>query len=281
MDITGKTVVLTGASGGIGTFMARALAKEQATVVCIARSPEALTETCAEVEALGGKSICIPFDLSKLADLSELVAQIHQLAGSVDILINNAAREKFRPFQDYTLEDIQSILTLNLHVPMELTRLLLPSMLERNQGYIVNIASGAGKKGAPFDSIYSASKAGLINWSEAIRYELATTNIGVSVICPGYTNAGMFLALDNPAPKGAKIAEPTEVADVVVQAIKQNKKEVILDGLTLKLFYAVSQVFPEVGDAIMHSSGAVTNNYNCAQKQMQTAGQKQVHHAPQ
>ncbi|MCU0534546.1 MAG: SDR family NAD(P)-dependent oxidoreductase [Hydrococcus sp. Prado102] len=267
--ITGKTVLLTGASGGIGAYIARALAKEQATVVCVSRSPEALERIRLEIEAMGGKGISIPFDLANVEELSILAEKIDRVAGSVNIIINNAAIEKFRPFQNYSLEDIQSILTLNLHAPMELTRLLLPQMLKSNSGHIVNISSGAGKKGAPFNSIYSASKAGLIMWSEALRHELANTDVGVSTICPGCTNAGMFLDLDIPAPKGARIAEPAEVADTIVRAIKHNHKEVVLDGLTLKVFYAISQLSPEFGDSIIQKAGVVETNRDCAYKKMQ------------
>lgn len=267
--IAGKLVVLTGASGGIGEFIARALAK-QATVVGISRSPAGLERIGAEVESLGGKWLGIPFDLCELDKLPDLVAQIQQLAGrDIDILINNAAIEKFRPFQTYTLADTQSILTTNLLSPMELTRLVLPSMLERGSGHIVNIASGSGKKGAPFNSIYSASKAGLIMWSDAIRQELADTNIGVSVVCPGCTNAGMYLALGQIAPSAAQITEPTEVAEVVLQAIAQNQKEVVIDGFNTKFLFAVSQFFPQFGDMVFRKLGVVKTNQSCAENQMQ------------
>ncbi len=269
-NIAGKTVLLTGASGGIGAFIAHALAREGAIVVGVSRSQESLEKIAAEINSTGGKAIAIPFDITKLAELPTLVEKINQVVGEVDIVINNAAIEKFRPFQNYTSEDIQSILTLNLHAPMELTRLLLPSMLERNIGHIVNISSGAGKKAAPFNSIYSATKAGLIAWSEAMRHELANTNIGVSVICPGCTNAGMFLALDMPEPpSGARVAEPTEVADVVIESIQQNRKEVILDSFAVKVFYALSQLSPEWGDSMIKKAGVIERNHNCAQKQMQ------------
>lgn len=267
--IAGKTVLLTGASGGIGTFIARALAQQGATVIGVSRSHQGLEKISAEINATGGKAFSIPFDITKLAELPALVEKINKLAGQVDIVINNAAIEKFRPFQNYTSEDIQSILTLNLHAPMELTRLLLPSMIERNSGHIVNIASGAGKKAAPFNSVYSASKAGLIMWSEAMRYELSNTDVGVSIICPGCINAGMFLALDIPAPSGARITEPTELADIVIQAIKQNQKEVIMDSFAVKVFYALSQLSPEFGDSMIHKAGVIETNRNCAQKQMQ------------
>ena len=268
-DLTGKTVLLTGASGGIGVFIARALAICGATVIGVSRSQAELEQICAEVDHLGGKGIAIPFNISQLEKLPTLIEKIEVITDGVDILINNAAIEKFRPFQDYGLDDIQSILTLNLHAPMELTRLLLPGMVDRNRGHIVNISSGAGKKAAAYNSIYSASKAGLIMWSEAIRQELIDTEIGVSIICPGCTNAGMFLALDIPAPKGARIAEPTEVADAVIQAIEQNHKEVILDSFAIKVFYALSQLSPEWGDSMIQKSGAIETNRHCAQKQMQ------------
>ncbi|WP_193195501.1 SDR family NAD(P)-dependent oxidoreductase [Nostoc sp. MG11] len=269
-NIVGKTVVLTGASGGIGAFIARVLAKEQATVVSVSRSQKGLDQICAEVNAAGGKGISIPFDLSKVEEFSALTQEIHQLAGPIDILINNAAIEKYRPFQNYTLEDVQSILTTNLLAPMELTRLLLPTMLERNSGHIVNIASSAGKKGAPYNSIYSASKAGLIMWSDAIQQELANSNVGVSVVCPGCTNAGMYLALDITAPSVANIAEPTEVADAVLQSIKQNQKEVVLDGTASKILFAISQLSPQFGDMVFQRLGVVELNQSCAEKQMQT-----------
>nr|WP_202895352.1 SDR family NAD(P)-dependent oxidoreductase [Iningainema tapete] len=264
MDIAGKTVLLTGASGGIGVYIARALAREKATVVCVSRSQVQLDNICAEVEIAGGRGVSIPFDISKVAELPALLQQVNQLVGSVDILINNAAIEKYRPFQNYSFEDIQSILTTNLIAGMELTRLILPSMLACNSGHIVNIASGSGKKGAPYNSIYSASKAGLIMWTDAIRQELANTNVGVSVVCPGYTKAGMFLKFGKPAPKLARVSEPTEVAIAVLKAIKQNQGEVILDGILTKLLFSNIQLFPQFGDAIFRWIGVTQINQACA-----------------
>ncbi|MEM7595684.1 MAG: SDR family oxidoreductase [Cyanobacteria bacterium P01_A01_bin.83] len=266
--IKGKTALLTGASGGIGKYIARALAREGATVVGISRSPEELAKICAEVESLGSKAIAIPFDLAQLAELPILIEKIQQQAGTVDILINNAAIEKFLPFQEYALEDIQETLKINLQAPMELTRLLLPGMLKRDRGHLVNIASGSGKKGAPYNSIYSASKAGLIMWADSLGQELAATNVGVSVICPGYTNAGMYHALNITAPKAADVAEPTVVADAVIQAIAENRKEIVIDGINARVFQALIQIFPQWGDKILRQVGALELNHRCAQKQL-------------
>ncbi|MFQ4144599.1 SDR family NAD(P)-dependent oxidoreductase [Chlorogloeopsis sp. ULAP02] len=267
-SIAGKTVLLTGASGGIGAFIARTLAKEKATVIGIARSQERLDQIRAEIEFAGGKGITIPFDISKVEELPSLVQQVNEVVGPIDILINNAAIEKYRPFQNYSFKDIQSILVTNLMAGMELTRLILPSMLERNSGHIVNIASGSGKKGAPYNSIYSASKAGLIMWTDAVRQELINTSVGITVVCPGYTKAGMFLKFGLPSPKLARVSEPKAVAIAVVEAIKQNKAEVILDGVLTRLLFSNIQLFPEFGDAIYRWIGLTDLNLTCAENQM-------------
>ncbi|BAZ39258.1 short-chain dehydrogenase/reductase SDR [Calothrix sp. NIES-4101] len=274
-NITGKTVLLTGASGGIGEYIARALAKEQATIICVARSQSTLDKLCIEIKVLGGRGIALPFDISKVEELPGLVKQIQEIAGSVDIIINNAAIEKYRPFQYYSLEDIHSILTTNLIAGMELTRLLIPAMIARNSGHIVNIASGSGKKGAPYNSIYSASKAGLIMWTDSLRQELANSNVGVTVVCPGYTSAGMFLAFGLPAPKLAHISKPSEVAIAVIRAIHKNQGEVMMDGFLTKLLFAYIQLVPDFGDRLYRWIGLTKLNKTCAENQMQVP---QNHH---
>ena len=264
--VAGKTVVLTGASRGIGVFIARALAKKQATVVGISRSQEGLDKVCAEVNAMGGRGIGIPFDISDVEKLPVLLRQIEQLAGSVDIVINNAGIEIYRAFQDYSFADLQSILSINLLAAMELTRLVLPSMLHQGSGHIVNIASLASKKGHPYDSVYSASKAGLLMWSDAVRQELASTGVGISIICPGYiSQQGMLADTGVPAPSLAGTSTPAEVAIAVVRAIEQDKAEVIVNGDLItenltKLLFAIEQFFPRFGDAVNRWLGVTRLN---------------------
>lgn len=264
--IAGETVLLTGASRGVGVFIARALAKEQVTVLGVSRSKEGLDKICGEVETAGGRGIGIPFDIRKVAELSALMQQVNELADPIDILINNAGIEKYGAFTDYDLEDLQSVLSTNLLAAMELTRLVLPSMLRRGSGHIVNIASLAGKKGAPYNSIYSASKAGLIMWTDAMRQELAGTGVEISVICPGYVSqAGMTFDTHVPAPSLAGTSTPTDVAIAVLRAIKQNKAEVIVNqgfmrgGLT-RLLFAIGQVSPRFGDAVYRWLGVTKLN---------------------
>lgn len=259
--ITGQTVLLTGASRGIGVFIARALAKEKATIVGVSRSQEVLDQVSTEVKALGGHWFGIKHDLSQLEDLPNLVQQINQLVGSIDILINNAGIEIYREFQDYSAAELQSILTINLLSVMELSRLVLPTMLNQKRGHIVNIASLAGKKGNPYNSVYSASKAGLLMWNDALRQELADTDVGISAICPGYVSGqGMIADTGVPIPKLAGASKPDDVAKAVIRAIKHNQAEVIVnqDPITAnisKLLMALWQIFPQFGDTVYHWMG--------------------------
>jgi short-subunit dehydrogenase len=287
-NLVGKTVLLTGASGGLGVSIARGLARKRATVVCVSRSKEGLDKVCAEVEVLGGKGIAIPFDIRNVEELSVLVRQINELVGPIDILINNAGIEKYQAFTDYSLADLQSILSINLLASMELTRLVMPSMLYRGSGHIVNIASLAGKKGVPYNSIYSASKAGLIMWTDAIRQELAGTGVGISVICPGYVSqAGMTFDTHIPAPKLAGTSTPRDVANSVIRAIKKNKAEEIVnqdfmtESLT-KLQFALGQIFPNLGDAIYRWIGVVKLNKMRANnlRKVENFVQTEVAHKP-
>ena len=259
--IAGQTVLLTGASRGIGVFIARALAKEKATIVGVSRSQEALDQVSAEVKALGGRWLGIRYDLSKLEDLPNLVQQINKFAGPIDILINNAGIEIYRQFQDYSTAELQLILTINLLSAMELSRLVLPTMLAHSRGHIVNIASLAGKKGNPYNSIYSASKAGLLMWTDALRQELASTGVRISAICPGYVSGeGMIADTGVPIPKLAGASTPDDVAKAVIRAIKQNQAEVIVnqDPITAtisKLLMGLWQIFPQFGDTVYQWMG--------------------------
>lgn len=260
-DLNGKTVLLTGASRGIGPFIARALAEKGATIVGVARDRARLDAACGELRASGAKCFGIAWDLRDCEALPGLVAEIEAAAGPIEIAINNAAIERYRAFQDYTLQDLQAVIAVNLLAAMELSRLLIPGMLQRGSGHIVNMASTAAKKGHPFDSAYSASKAGLLMWGDAIRQELAGSGVEVSVICPGYVEqSGMLADTGVPAPKLAGTSTPAAVAAAVVRAILDNRAEVVVnkDALSVgisKLLFAAWQFSPRFGDAIYRAIG--------------------------
>lgn len=275
--IAGKTVVLTGASRGIGRFIAEALAKKQATIIGISRSPAGLDDFCEQVNALGGKAIAIPFDISNLEQLPVLRRQIEQVAPRVDILINNAGIEIYQAFQDYSFTQMQSILTINLLAAMELTRTFLPSMLNQKDAHIVNIASLAGKKGNPYNSVYSASKAGLVMWSDALRQELAGTKVKISTVCPGYVaGQGMIADTGVPIPSLAGASKPEDVAIAVLRAIERNRAEVIVNQdpvtvATTRMLMALWQIFPRFGDTVYQWLGVAKLNQMRAENQRNIA----------
>ncbi|MEM8673194.1 MAG: SDR family NAD(P)-dependent oxidoreductase [Cyanobacteria bacterium P01_G01_bin.67] len=265
-NISGKNILLTGASGGLGKYIAQALVKNQANVVGVSRSQKGLETFLADIETAGGNGIAIPFDITKVVDLPILVRQVERRVGSVDILINNAGLEIYRAFPDYSIDEIQAIVSTNLLAAMELSRLFLPKMLDRKSGHIVNIASLASKKGSPYDSIYSASKAGLLVWSDAIRQELVGTGVEVSVICPGYiSQCGMFVNTGVRAPSFSGTSTPATVTNAIVQAIKKNQAEVIVSGglakdIFTKCFCASIQLYPILGDIFYRWIGVPTLN---------------------
>lgn len=259
--LKGKTVLLTGASRGIGAHIARALAEAEAVVVGVARDRTTLNQVCEALRNTGAQCHGIPFDLGNSAALAELIHEVEQIAGPVDVLINNAGIERYRAFPDYTLEDLQTVLNVNLLAAMELSRLLLPGMIARGSGHIVNMASTAAKKGHPFDSAYSASKAGLLLWADALRQELAETGVEISSVCPGYVaQTGMMADTGIPAPQLAGTSSPKSVATAVLQAIQHNRAEVIInkDALSTginKVLFATWQFAPRLGDAIYRAIG--------------------------
>jgi short-subunit dehydrogenase len=266
-SITGKTIVLTGASRGIGALLATTLAQDKmVTIVGISRSAQALADVGVEVTTAGGRWIGIPFDISQLDQLPRLVEKIRSVVGSIDILVNNAGIGIYRAFQDYSVTDLQAVIGTNLLAAMELSRLILPKMLQQQQGHIVNIASLAAKKGHPYDSIYSASKAGLFMWSDALRQELVGTGVEVSIVCPGYVlDQGLLVDTGIPAPKFAGNSTPGAVVTAVIRAIIQNQTEVIVNQnwgteILTRLTMAIAQFSPRFGDAIIQWLGVTRLN---------------------
>ena len=145
-----RVALITGASSGIGAIISQSLSNEGIEIVGVARSKVGLNKTKIDIEAKGGKFHSILFDVSDISNLSELKSKVENLVGEIDILINNAGIEEYNYFQNYTLEYVQKITSVNLVAPMEITRQFLPQLI-KNSGHIVNICSLAAKKGESFN----------------------------------------------------------------------------------------------------------------------------------
>lgn len=185
MEFAGKTVIVTGASSGIGAALARQLAGRGATIAGVARRADRLDEVIATCAASTKNSAAFVADLSNPEDAAALMATIWDHYGGVDILINNAGMGMRKRLLDHTPDDLDAVLRTNLLGPIRMSQTLIPKMLAAGGGMIVNVASGGGRFGIPHESIYCASKFGLTGWSEVAAIELIDTPVRVKLIQPG------------------------------------------------------------------------------------------------
>ncbi len=186
-----KTVLITGASGGIGKEFAQIFAENKYNLILIARSKEKLNDIAKELESQYQiKVTIIAQDLSKPNTALKVYNEIKEKKIIVDILINNAGFGDFGTFVDEDLDTITEMINLNITTLTEMTSLFVTEMKKRNSGKILNIASTAAFQPLPNFAVYAATKAYVLHFTEALHYELKNTNIGVSVLCPGPTSTG-------------------------------------------------------------------------------------------
>jgi NAD(P)-dependent dehydrogenase (short-subunit alcohol dehydrogenase family) len=217
MDLSRSTVLLSGANRGIGLAIAREVAQRGATVLAAVRDP-------AEMPALPGSSRTIACDVSNTASIEAAVAE----AGPVDVLVNNAGLLQAGQLEHEDPEHLQAVLRVNLAGPIHLTRLVLPGMLERGRGTIVNNASISGYAFFPGSSVYAASKAGLVGFSEALRRELRGTGVGVlHLVTPSIDTQMMDQVVEgyegNQDLSDMKRMPPEDWARKVADAIEQDR----------------------------------------------------------
>lgn len=259
MRIDGGVAIVTGASRGVGTYIAEALARKGVHLALAARSTEPLEATAVKTRALGVRALAVPTDVTDRAALRDLVATTVAELGAPDILVNNAGIEQLGHFASTDLDVIESTLMTNLVAVELLTRLVVPHMIERRRGHIVNISSLSGKTAYPYSSVYCSSKHGLVGFSWSLREELKPYDIGVSVICPTHiADVGVFAQRhpDNDAPALARPVRPEQVAQATVEAIERNRAEIIVArGLArwVDVFHALS---PELTTLVARRGGS-------------------------
>jgi len=244
----GTTVLLTGASGGIGHAIARAIAPLGADLILSGRRTEVLEPLAAE---LGARVIAC--DLG----VREEVARLAREAGPVDVLIANAGVPAGGLLNELTQEQIDEMLEVNLRAPIALARELAPGMVDRRRGHIVVMSSLQGKATTPVSSIYCATKFGLRGFALALREDLREHGVGVSVVLPGFiSEAGMFAEARVRLPPGVGTRSPEDVARAVVSAIERNRAEVDVAPLPLRLGTAVAAVAPALSAAVSRRLGS-------------------------
>ncbi|HKJ93772.1 MAG TPA: SDR family NAD(P)-dependent oxidoreductase [Longimicrobiales bacterium] len=240
MNLQGRVALVTGASHGIGPFIAEALARRGARLALVARSRDELDTQAARIDNMGGSAIAMPADLLKPHAADDVVRNVEQRLGAVDMLVNNAGLELVGPLEELDPEAIDRILALNLRAPLAMAHAALPGMIRRRRGHIVNMASLAGHLHPPFYETYVATKAGVIGFSHSLRRSLRGTGVSASVIVPGFvTRVGMRRYTEDdegvgiPAMAGGK--PPEAVARAVVRAIRRDRAEIVVAPLRTKL----------------------------------------------
>jgi len=257
-SLSDTVVLLTGGSRGVGPVIAAALAKRGASVALAARSESGLKEVVRDLTQFGTTVVPVPVDLADPSQREPLISAVIAAFGKIDVLINNAGLETEGAFAELSWASIRETVEVNLLAPMALTRLVLPEMLARDSGHIVNIASIAAKSGAPYAATYSGTKAGLAEWTRALRLELANTGVCFSTIFPGYIReVGMFARFGMKAPWIVGSCSAEEVAQAVVDSIEKEEPECIVNSRPLRYSFMMNELSPAIGDWLMRLSGVV------------------------
>jgi short-subunit dehydrogenase len=276
-DLNGTVAILTGASRGLGVPIAHALAGQGVQLALAARNAEQLEKVRGDVAAKGVKVIAVPTDVCDDAQLDTLIARTTDELGPVDILVNNAGIESIRSFADYPEDVLRAIIETNLTAPLMLTRKVLPGMLDRGRGHIVQMASLAGKGGFAYDGPYAATKAALIMFTHSLRAELIDSPVGCSAVCPGFvSDEGMYADMvTNTGVKASRLlgeSKPEKVADAVVKAIKRGSSELFVNPSPMRPVVVLAQLFPDVAAHTLKYLGVTALGKRAAAAQSQRDG---------
>lgn len=249
MKISGSTILITGASGGIGGAIARQLAERGASLILVNRDGEKLEALAAQLRATGAKVTPLVGDLAQPGEPARLVQDALEQAGAIDILINCAGVQNFGFFAEESAADTATLFNVNTIAPIAMVNAVLPHMLESGKGQIVNLGSIFGSIGFPCFASYSASKFALRGFSEALRRELAGTGVGVTYVAPRFTRTAFNRSAVTRMADALKMNqdEPESVATSVIATIERDDQECYL-GWPEKLFVRINSILPRLVD---------------------------------
>lgn len=263
MDINGKTVLLTGANGGIGSALAKQLASAGATLVLVGRDECAL-ELLRSTLPSQQRHHVLACDLQQAHGVEQLLAFCNTLPSGIDILINNAGMSDFA-FVAASDPDVErAVISLNLYVPIALTTAFLPRLLARPEALVINIGSVFGSIGYPGFAVYGASKAGLRVFSEALRRELADSTVRVLYVAPRATqtpmNSSRVVAMNQAL--GNAMDPPEKVATAILNRIHTGRWRALTIGWPERLFVVINNLLPGITDSSLRGQLARIRQYS-------------------
>jgi short-subunit dehydrogenase len=249
VKLAGRSVLVTGATGGIGQAIARAFTAAGARLVLTGRRADVLQPLA---EELGGRAIAC--DLAAAAEVEQLLGEV----GNVEILVANAALPATGTVDSFSVEEIDRALAVNLRAPIVLARALSAGMAARGHGHVVFISSLSGKAASPRGSIYAATKYGLRGFALGLREDLRDSGVGVSTVFPGFIkDAGMFHESGARLPGYVAMKTPEDVAAAVLRAIERNRSEVDVAPVGLRVGTAVAGLAPELSGRVQRRLGGL------------------------
>jgi short-subunit dehydrogenase len=250
VQLAGATALVTGATGGIGSAIARALHERGARVLLSGRRADVLEELRA---GLGERARVLPADLADAGAAAALADR----AGPVDVLVANAALPASGRVDDFEPAEIDRAIDVNLRAPIQLARALLPGMLDRGRGHMVFVSSLSGKAASPRSGIYSATKFGLRGFAAGLREDVEPRGLGVTVVFPGFvSDAGLFAESGVKLPPWVATRTPEQVAQAVVLGIERERAEVDVAPLGLRLGTRLAGLAPVTVARVQRRLGA-------------------------
>lgn len=262
MKLAYQRILITGAGGGIGSQIAMMLAEKGAEVVLVDRDVEKLERLKQGIHGLGGNAHLIVCDLSDNGAAQMVATQAINMVSGIDVLVNCAGISHFGQFHDQSPALMETLWRINVLVPMQLTRALLPRMVARGNGRIVNVGSIFGSIGFAWFTSYSASKFAIRGFSEALRRELEGTGVGVTYVAPRYTktplNDGAVSRMAQAV--GMNGDEPAVVARHVVRAIEKDRQDYYI-GWPECLFVRINAILPRLVDGALRKQNAQTKPF--------------------
>jgi short-subunit dehydrogenase len=253
-ELRGRNALVTGAGGGLGAYIARALADEGVNLALTDLPGSSIDGLSAELRTRGVQVEHAPADLTDRDERRRLASWAAEALGPIDILVNNAGVEFGGPYLDTSSEELELTVAVNLVAVMDMTRLLVPGMLERRWGHVVNMASLAGKLPPPQLASYGATKHGVVGFTASLRAEFADDPVGFSAICPGFVGrVGMFGRIEpyiegESSPTGT--VPPERVGEAVVRAIREDVGEVIVNAGPVKPIILLNAIAPAAAGRI-------------------------------